>query len=90
MSAPLIYVGTYTIKPGNQEDAPKRCAELVDFVETNEPRMIAFHAYLGPDGNTLSIIQQGVIMKRHGVPIELWGNLRTLLPGSKEKGSPAE
>ncbi len=57
MSGPLIYVGTYTIKPGNQEDARSRLAELVDFVETNEPRVIAFHAYLDQDGNTVSIVQ---------------------------------
>jgi YidC/Oxa1 family membrane protein insertase len=39
--------------------------------------------------NFLSILQQGAIMKRHGVPIELWGNLRGLL-GRKPKDSPAE
>ena len=38
-------------------EARKRIAELVDFVETNEPRMIAFHVYLDQDGNTLSIVQ---------------------------------
>ncbi len=57
MSGPLIYVGTYTVKPGNQEEAPRRLAELADFVETNEPRMIAFNAYLGTDRNTISIVQ---------------------------------
>jgi quinol monooxygenase YgiN len=57
MSGPLIYLGTYTIKPGKQEEARKRCAELVDFVETNVPRMIAFHLYLDEEGNTLSIVQ---------------------------------
>jgi len=57
MSGPLINVFTYTIKPGKQEEAPKHIAELVNFVETNEPRMIAFHEYLDRDGNTLSIIQ---------------------------------
>jgi quinol monooxygenase YgiN len=57
MSGPLIYVGTYTIKPGNQEWARRRLAELVDFVETNEPRMIAFNTYLDGDGNTVSIVQ---------------------------------
>jgi quinol monooxygenase YgiN len=57
MSGPLIYVGTYTIKPGNQEGARRRLAELVDFVETNEPRMIAFNTYLDGDGNTVSIVQ---------------------------------
>jgi quinol monooxygenase YgiN len=57
MSGPLINVLTYTIKPGKQEEARKRIAELVDFVETNEPRMIAFHAYLDQDGKRLSIVQ---------------------------------
>ena len=57
MSGPLINVFTYTIKPGKQEEARKRIAELVDFVETNEPRMIAFHAYLDEGGNTLGIVQ---------------------------------
>lgn len=57
MSGPLISVITYTIKPGKQEEARKRLAELVDFVETNEPRMIAFHAYLDQDGDTLCIVQ---------------------------------
>jgi quinol monooxygenase YgiN len=57
MSGPLIYVGTYTIKQGEQEDARRRLAELVDFVETNEPRVIAFNAYLDRDGNTVSIVQ---------------------------------
>jgi quinol monooxygenase YgiN len=57
MSGPLIVVLTYTIKPGKEEEARKRIAEHVDFVETNEPRMIAFHMYLDQDGNTLSIVQ---------------------------------
>ena len=57
MSGPLIVVFSYSIKPGSQEDAPRRLAELVDFVETNEPRMIAFHAYLDQDGKSLSIVQ---------------------------------
>ncbi len=46
MSGPLIYVGTYTVKPGSQEQVRGRLAELVDFVETNEPRLIAFNTYL--------------------------------------------
>jgi quinol monooxygenase YgiN len=57
MSGPLIAAFTYTIKPGKQEEARKRIAELVDFVETNEPRMIAFHAYLDQEGTALSIVQ---------------------------------
>jgi YidC/Oxa1 family membrane protein insertase len=40
--------------------------------------------------NTLSILQQGVIMRRHGVPIELFGNLKGMFGRSKPKDSPAE
>ena len=57
MPEPFIVILTMTIKPGKLEEARKRVAELVDFVETNEPRMIAFHAYLNQDGNALSIVQ---------------------------------
>ena len=57
MSGPLIYVGTYAIKPGNAEDARERLAELVDFVETNEPRLISFNTYLDRAGSTVSIVQ---------------------------------
>jgi YidC/Oxa1 family membrane protein insertase len=39
--------------------------------------------------NFLSILQQGVIMKRHGVPIELFGNLKSMFH-RKPKDSPAE
>jgi YidC/Oxa1 family membrane protein insertase len=40
--------------------------------------------------NTLSVLQQGVIMKKHGVPIELFGNLKGMFARSKPKDSPAE
>ena len=33
--------------------------------------------------NFLSVVQQGVIMKRNGAKIELWDNLRALLPKKK-------
>ena len=57
MTGPFIYVGTTTIKPGKQEEARKRLAELVDFVETNEPRMIAFHCFLDELVSKLTVVQ---------------------------------
>ena len=57
MSGAFVYVGTTTIKEGKEEDARKHLAELVDFVETNEPRMIAFHTFLDESGETLGIVQ---------------------------------
>jgi quinol monooxygenase YgiN len=57
MAEPLIYVFTMSIRPGKLEEARKRLAEMVDFVETNEPRMIAFHCFLDEAGTKLTIVQ---------------------------------
>jgi len=57
VSGAFIYVGTTTIKPGKLEEARERLAEVIDFVETNEPRLIAFHAYLDEEGSKFTIVQ---------------------------------
>jgi quinol monooxygenase YgiN len=57
MAEPFVHVGTYTIKPGKAEEARKRIAELVEFVETNEPRMIAFNVYFDEEGSKLTVVQ---------------------------------
>ena len=57
MSEPFIVVMTYSIKAGKAEEARKRIAELVDFVETNEPRMIAFHAFLDEETTKMTVVQ---------------------------------
>jgi YidC/Oxa1 family membrane protein insertase len=36
--------------------------------------------------NTLSCIQQSVIMKRQGVKVELWDNLKSTFAGGKKPG----
>ena len=57
MATPFVYVGTWTIKPGKFELARKYLAEHADFVETNEPRMIAFHVYFDEATNRGSVVQ---------------------------------
>ena|SRR5437867_2414918 len=57
MGEPFVYVGTWTIKPGKFEEARKRLAEHAEFVETNEPRLIAFHVYFDEEGGTGSVVQ---------------------------------
>jgi quinol monooxygenase YgiN len=57
MSEAFVYIGTWTIKPDKREDARKRMAEIVDFVETNEPRLIGFHVFFDDDGGTCSVVQ---------------------------------
>jgi len=57
MGQPFIYVGTWTIKPGKFEEARKWVSEHVDLVETNEPRLVAFHVYFDEEGKTASVVQ---------------------------------
>lgn len=57
MSGRLIYIGSYTVKSGKREECKQRLGELVDLVETNEPRLIAFHIYLDEQGGKLSVVQ---------------------------------
>ena len=57
MTGPFIYVGTWAIKPGKLDDARKFLAEHVDYIERNEPRLIAFHMYLDPDGMKGGVVQ---------------------------------
>ena len=54
--APFIYVGTTSVKPGRLPDLRNQLAEVIDFVETNEPRMTAFHCYLNDAGDRLTIV----------------------------------
>ena len=39
------------------DEARKRVAELVDFVETNEPRIIGFHCFMDEAGSKLAVVQ---------------------------------
>ncbi len=57
MSAPFIYVGTYEVSEGRFDEARQSLAEAVEFIETNEPRMISFNIYGDEDAGTMSIIQ---------------------------------
>ena len=57
MGTPFVYVGTWTIKEGKFEEARKWLSEHTDFVETNEPRLIAFHVYFDEEGKSCSVVQ---------------------------------
>ena len=57
MSGPFIYVGTWTIKPGQVEVARKAMAEHAAYIEQNEPRLIAFHIYFADDGSKAGVVQ---------------------------------
>jgi quinol monooxygenase YgiN len=57
MTAPFIFVATYRIKEGKLEDYEKLWRGLVEFVQANEPRLLAFNTYVDEDGTEATTIQ---------------------------------
>jgi biotin carboxylase len=57
MSGPFIFIATNRLKPGKLADERKRVPGLVDFVEANEPRLIAFNEYVNTDGTEVAVVQ---------------------------------
>jgi quinol monooxygenase YgiN len=57
MSEPFIFIGTHTIREGKLEDFKKSCGELLEVVEANEPRLIAFNFYANEDETEVSVVQ---------------------------------
>ena len=57
MSTELIYTGTYRVRDGRLEDALKKLTEHTEFVEVNEPRLVAFHVFTDEAAGTVSVVQ---------------------------------
>ena len=58
MSAPFIFIGTHTVKPGQLEAFQKYFIDFCDtVVEPNEPRLLSFQAYADPESNEVTVVQ---------------------------------
>jgi hypothetical protein len=57
VSGPFIFIATNRLKPGKLADERKRVPGLVDFIEANEPRLIAFNEYANDDGTEVAVVQ---------------------------------
>ena len=57
MSGPFIFIATNRLKPGKLAEERKRVPGLVDFVDANEPRLIAFNEYVNNDGTEVAVVQ---------------------------------
>jgi hypothetical protein len=57
MSGPLIFIATNRLKDGADEIERARVPELVDFVEREEPRVLAFREYLNEAGDEVTVVQ---------------------------------
>ncbi len=57
MSTVFIYTGTYRVRDGRFEDARTKLTEHTEFIEANEPRLVAFHVFTDEAAGTVSIVQ---------------------------------
>ena len=57
MSGPFIFIATNRLKPGKLEQEKARVPGLVDFIEANEPRLLAFNEYANEEGNEVGVVQ---------------------------------
>jgi hypothetical protein len=57
MSGPFIFVATNRLRAGRFEDEQRRALELCEFLEANEPRLIAFNEYSNDEGTEVSVVQ---------------------------------
>jgi hypothetical protein len=57
MSGPFIFIATNRLKRDKLEAETKRVPDLSDFIEANEPRLIAFNEYANDDGTEVAVVQ---------------------------------
>jgi hypothetical protein len=57
MAGPFIFVATNRLRPGRLHAERRRVPGLVDFIKTNEPRLIAFNEYVNADGTEVGVVQ---------------------------------
>jgi hypothetical protein len=54
---PFIFIATNRLKPGRLDAERERVAGLVEFIEANEPRLIAFNEYVNEAGDEVTVVQ---------------------------------
>ena len=57
MPSPFIFIATNRLKPGRLDRERERVPDLVAFIESNEPRLIAFNEYVNEAGDEVSVVQ---------------------------------
>jgi hypothetical protein len=57
MTAPFVFIGTYRFNDGKLDAFKQHWQEFVRSIEAEEPRLIAFNAYVNDEGTELSVVQ---------------------------------
>jgi hypothetical protein len=52
----ILYVDISEIHDGALEELKQAITELVDFVEANEPRLVAYNVYFSDDGTRMTVV----------------------------------
>jgi hypothetical protein len=56
MSDAILYVDVSDVREGALEELRPAVKRLVDFVEANEPRLIAYNVYFSEDGTRMTVV----------------------------------
>ncbi len=68
MTAPFIHIATYKVKEGKLEDLKQFLPEFFETLEANEPRTLAFNAYVNEDcteATFVALLQDAASMEHH-------------------------
>ena len=57
MDEPIVAIDTSEVREGRLEEVKVAIRELAEFVDANEPRPIAYNAYLDEPSNRLTVLQ---------------------------------
>jgi quinol monooxygenase YgiN len=52
----IFYIDTSEVRDGALEELKRAIKELVDFVEAEEPRLIAYNVYFSDDGTRMTVV----------------------------------
>ena len=54
---PLVFLATNKLKPGAVDAERARVADLVAFIDREEPQLLGFHEYVNADGTEVTVVQ---------------------------------
>lgn len=56
MSQPLVYVDTSDVREGALEELKGAIQELAEFIEANEPQLLAYNVCINDDGSQMTVM----------------------------------
>jgi hypothetical protein len=57
VTGPFIFIAANRLRPGKLDDERRRVPGLVEFIQANEPRLLAFNEYVNEDGTEVAVVQ---------------------------------